>query len=137
MSAVTNITLWAILLSVALLGAQDVKLHVHDLGHDHGQQHGHIPAEGTAGHTHLSDAHLSTDISHVDHHEEIASEVNAGQEGLLAKISSNILLLAILASALIVFLPVFYRYTFHRRHEIDTDIPWRYHISPPLRAPPL
>ena len=132
-----NLYLWTIMLSVALLCAQGVKLHVHDLDHDHGQQHGHIPVEGISEHSHLSTAHLSYDASHADHHEEIVSEVDVGQDGLLTKISSNIFLLAILVSTFIVFLPGFYRYTFHRRRENDTNIPWRYHISPPLRAPPL
>lgn len=125
------------MLSIALLCAQGVKLHVHDLDHGHDQQHAHTPAEGTAEHSHLSTAHLSSDISHTDHHDEIASEVDASQDGLLVKISNSIFLLAILAYAFIVFLPGFYRFTFSRRRENNTNIPWRYHISPPLRAPPL
>ncbi len=122
---------------MALLGVQGVKLHVHNLGHDHGQQHGHISAEETGDHSHLSVAHFSSDISHTDHHDEITSEVDAGQDGLLIKVSSSILLLALLATTFTLFMPGFYRYTFHLRRENDTNIPWRYHISPPLRAPPL
>jgi hypothetical protein len=132
-----NLYFWTIMLSIALLCAQGMKLHVHDLDHGHDQQHNHISAEGTAEHSHLSAAHLSSDISHSDHHEEIASEVYVSQDGLLIKIFNNIFLIAILASAFIVFLPAFYRYTLHRRRENGTNIPWRYHISPPLRAPPL
>lgn len=128
---------WAILLSMALLCAQGVKLHVHDLDHDHDQQHGHIPAEDTVEHSHLSVAHLSSDISHADHHEEVVSEIDASQDGLLIKLSSSISLLAILATVFTLLLSGFYRYRFYLRRENDSNIPWRYHMSPPLRAPPL
>jgi len=128
---------WAILLSMALLCAQGVKFHVHDLDHDHGQQHSHIPVEGTVEHSHLSVAHLSSDISHVDHHEEVVTEIDASQDGLLIKVSNSISLQALLATAFTLLLPGFHRYTFHSRRENDSSIPWRYYISPPLRAPPL
>lgn len=129
--------LWAVLLSVAVLCAQGVKLHVHDLTHDHDQQHSHSPTEEEVNHSHLSVAHLSSDISHVDHHEEVVTEIDTSQNGLLIKVSSSISLLALLATALTLLLPSFNRYTFHPRRENDTNIPWRYHTSPPLRAPPL
>lgn len=132
-----NLYLWAVLLSVALLCAQGVKLHVHDLNHDHDQQHSHSPAEGTVNHSHLSVAHLSSDTSHVDHHEEVVTEIDTSQDGLLIKVSSSISLLALLATVLTLLLPGFNRYTFLPRRENGTNIPWRYHISPPLRAPPL
>ena len=122
---------------MALLCSQGVKLHVHELDHDHDQQHGHIPAEETLEHSHLSVAHLSSDISHIDHHEEVVSEIDASQDGLQVKVYSGIFLLALLASVFTLILPNFYRYKFHLRRANDTNIPWRYHISPPLRAPPL
>ena len=125
--------LWALFLSVALLCAQGVKLHVHSLDHD--QQHSHIAAE--AEHSHLSEAHLSTDISHGDHHDEVVSELDVTASGLLKKVSSNSLTLALLVTVFAFLLPAFYQQTFHRRRDKDALLPWRYHLSPPLRAPPL
>lgn len=131
--------LWVFLLSTALLCAQGVKLHVHSFGqeHDHDQQYSHIAAEAVAEHSHLSEAHLSTDISHGDHHDEVVSELDASPDGLLKKVSSNILTLALLATVFILLLPTFYQQTFHRRRDKNSFLPWRYLFSPPLRAPPL
>lgn len=130
-----NLFLWALLLSIALLCAQGVKLHVHSLDHD--QQHSHIATEAAAEHSHLSEAHLSTDVSHSDHHDEVVSELDVSSHGLLKKVSSSVLTLALLVTMFALLLPAFYRQTFHRRRDIDTILPWRYHLSPPLRAPPL
>ena len=132
-----NLNFLAILLSLALLCAQGVKLHVHNLDHDHGQQHNQTLAEGTLEHSHLSVAHISSDVSHDDHHEKVVTEIAVSQESLLIKASCVISLLALLATAFTFFLLVFYRYTFHSHREHDANIPWRYYISPPLRAPPL
>lgn len=131
------LSLWAILLSLALLFAQGVKLHVHELAHGHEQHRGHIAAAETLEHSHLSVAHLSSDISHSDHHQEVLSEIDASQDGIQVKMYNGILLPAILAIFFTLILPGFYRFTFHTRRANDKIIPWRYHISPPLRAPPL
>lgn len=129
--------LWTILLSLALLCAQGVKLHTHDLDHNHDQQHGHTPSEAAVEHSHLSEAHLSTDVSHDDHHDEMTSELDANPNGLLKKVSNSVLTLALLATVFILLFPGFYQQIFHRRRGKAIFIPWRYLLSPPLRAPPL
>ncbi len=136
---------WAILLSMAILCAQCVKLHVHDTNHDFGQQHGPLTAndvEGEAvgeveGHSHLTVAHLSADTSHADHHDEVLSEVDASPDVFLNKVANNIPVLALLAGILILCLLAIYRYPIHRRRHNDALSFWRYYHSPPLRAPPL
>lgn len=127
--------LWTLFLSIALLCAQGVKLHVHSLDHDHDQQHSHITAK--AKHSHLSEAHLATDISHGDHHDEVVLELDVSSSGLLKKVSSNSLTLALLVTVFALLFSAFYQQTLHRRHNKYAILPWRYHLSPPLRAPPL
>jgi hypothetical protein len=129
--------LWALLLSIALLCAQGVKLHVHSIDHDHDRQHSHIAAEAVAEHSHLSEAHLSSDVSHGDHHDEVVSELDVSPDGLLKKASSNVVVLALLAAVFTLLLPGLYQQIFHRRRDKDAILPWRYLLSPPPRAPPL
>ncbi len=129
--------LWALFLSIALLCAQDVKLHVHNLDHNHGQQQSHIATKAAAEHSHLSEAHLSIDVSHGDHHDEVLSELDVSSYGLLKKVSNSVLTLALLVTVFALLLAAFYRQTFHRRRDKDAILPWQYHLSPPLRAPPL
>lgn len=140
----STLYLWVILLSVALLCAQGVKLHVHNLDHDHEHIHGHenVSVDGenihnVNEHTHLSIAHLSTDISHVDHHDEVLAESDACPECLLNKITGKVPFMALLAVLFTLVLSGLYRYTFSRR--IDDEKPGsfrRYHLTPVLRAPP-
>lgn len=124
--------LWTLFLSMTLLCAQGVKLHVHSLDHNHG----HIAAEAAAEHSHLSEAHLSTDVSHGDHHDEVVSELDVSSYGLLKKASSNALTLALLVTLFALLLPAFNQQPFHHRRDRDAILPWQYHLSPPLRAPP-
>ncbi len=127
--------LWALFFSMVLLSGQDVKLHVHSLDHD--QQHGHMGVGAAAEHLHRSEAHFSTDISHDDLHDEVVSEFDAGSYGLLKKVSSNVLALALLITLSAWLLPASCPQTFHRRRDKGAALPWRNHLSPPLRAPPL
>lgn len=135
--------LWVLLLSLALLCAQGVKLHVHELGHGHGHdhkhdlQHSHIDPGFAAEHSHLSEAHLSTDISHGDHHDELVSELDASPDGLLKKVSTSILALALFATVLTLLFPGFYQLIFLRHRDKGVILSWQYLLSPPLRAPPL
>jgi len=126
---------WAFLLSVALLCAQSVKLHVHNFV-DHDQQDNHITTELVTPHSHLSELHLSVDVSHIDHHDEVLLELDASPDGLLKKLGNNILTLALLASLFSLLLVGFYQQILRRYRDNEAIIPWRYHFSPPLRAPP-
>lgn len=128
--------LWLLLLSVALLCAQGVKLHVHSIDHDHDQRHSHIAAEAVAEHSHLSEAHFAGDVSHSDHHDELVSELDASPDGLLKNVFSNVVILALFATVLVLII-AFYQQTFHRFRNKDTFLTWRYLFSPPPRAPPL
>lgn len=129
--------LWILLLSTVLLCAQGVKLHVHSFGHDHDQRHSHIALEVEVEHSHLSEVHLSTDVSDDDHHDEAVSELDLSPSGLLKKVSNSVLTLALLATVLTLLFPGFYQQIVHRRRDKDVFLPWRYLLSPPLRAPPL
>jgi len=127
--------LWVLLLSIALLCAQGVKLHAHSLDHD--QEHSHIGVLAATEHSQLSKVHLSTDVSHEDHHDEVTSEIDVSSYGFLKKVSNSVLTLALFVTLLILFNTGFYRQIFARRHNKIAFIPRRYVNSPPLRAPPL
>jgi len=130
--------LWAFLLSVSLLCAQGVKLHVHSFGqeHDHGQQYHQITNEAVIQHSRLSKIHLSADISHTDHHDEVLLELEANPDGFLKKVS-NILTLALLTTLFALLLVRFYQQRSLRYRENIVVFPPRYLFYPPLRAPPL
>ncbi|MCK5649430.1 MAG: hypothetical protein KAI22_11180 [Gammaproteobacteria bacterium] len=127
--------LWVLLLSTALLFAQSMTLHVHTF--DHEQEYSHDSTEVAIEHIHLTEAHLSTDISHGDEHDQIMSEVDVSQDGLMKKVSSNLIMLALFTIVLTILTSHFYLRIFYRYRDNDAAIPWRYLLSPPLRAPPF
>jgi len=127
---------WILVLSIALVSTQGVKLHVHGLGHDHDQRHSHTCPKAVE-HPHLSEPHLSTDLSHDDYHDEVVSELDANPDGLLKKVSSTVLILALFAMVLTLLLSGFNQLISHRRRDNGVNLSWRYLYSPPLRAPPL
>ncbi len=129
------LSLWVLVLSVTLLCAQGVTLHVHSLGHD--QQHTHTSSEAVPGHSHLSEVHLSTDVSHAEYHNEVASELDMSPDVLPKKVSSSVLVLALLIPILALFLSGVYQRLFRRYYDRSVVFPWRYLFSPPLRAPPI
>ena len=129
------LAIWVISFSVALLSAQNLKLHTHNLDHDHVQGHEHISIEETHDHLHLADAHFSIDISHADHHDEVVSEVKVSPDGLMKNDFSKVLTLALLAVLLVLLLPSLFQSIFYRWHN-EFIFTRRYQHSPPLRAPP-
>lgn len=128
--------LWIILLSITLLCAQSVKLHVHSFGHDHEQQHSIAP-EVMTEHLHQNGIHLTTDISHADHHDEVISEQGLNSQALLKKIASYGPMLAIFIIVFTFLLHNFNVITLRRRRDKDVITVRRYILSPPLRAPPV
>ncbi|MDO7597832.1 MAG: hypothetical protein MUR51_09170 [Pseudomonadota bacterium] len=128
--------LWVLLLSVAQLCAQGVKLHVHSFGHDHESRHSIAP-EVAAGHLHQSGIHLTTDLSHADHHDEVISEQGLNSQVLLKKITSYGPMLAIFVMVFTFLLHNFNVITLHRRRDKNVITVRRYILSPPLRAPPV
>lgn len=127
--------LWTLLLSIALLCSQGIKLHVHNLDHNH--EHSHAGLQSTTDHSQLSKVHLSTDITHEDHHDEVMSEIDISLYGFMKKVSNGLLTLALFVTLFTLLYTGFYRKTFYRRSNKIVLIPWRYINSPPLRAPPL
>ncbi|WP_455218554.1 hypothetical protein [Kaarinaea lacus] len=139
---------WVIFLSITLICAQGVTLHVHTVDHDHfhghsqhhSQQHKHdsLPDQLiTAEHTHISIAHLSVDSSHSSHHDRVIFESDACPDCLLTKISSKVPLAALLSVLFILLLFGIYRRTYERRRDDNILYLFRPHFTPPLRAPPV
>jgi len=130
-----TVSLWALLLSVALLCAQSVTLHVHGSGHDH--QHAHTASGLPVERATLSMPHLSSDLSHAEYHNEMVSERDASPDALQKKVSGSMLTLALLIMVLAVLFPGFTQRSFHRHRDRGVVFSWRYLFSPPLRAPPF
>ena len=137
--------LLTLILSVAIVCAQGVRLHVHSLDQDHNhelQQQSHTTTETLKQftqqqHSHPEKIHPASDISHSDHHDQVISELDVSPDAFLTKIISNILILAILSS-IFTFLPVnFYQQLLQRYRKETVIISQRFLFSPPLRAPPL
>lgn len=125
---------WILLLSFALLSGQGIKLHVHSLDHDHNPDS--VPTQAATEHTHLSIAHLSTDVSHIEQHDQVMFESDAYPDALLLKISSYVPVMAMLALVFSLILFFAYPTIFRNRRDSELISTWRYLLSPPLRAPP-
>ena len=128
---------WSLLLCVALLGAQGVKLHIHHLDHGSDNQHSHSHTIDEAGdHRHLSQAHFTHDISHDTHHDGAVSEVDISPDGILKNINSSAF--AVTLSSLLLTLMIFVssRQRVQRYRESKLILYRYYLLSPPLRAPP-
>ena len=125
------------LLSLFLLCAQGVGLHIHSLDHHHDHKHSHNHATEEMGdHAHLSKAHFAFVGSHSDHHHGIASEIDVSPYGLLKSIDN------LFAIALFDLLFAFFTFVCLRRllrycRERKLTLRGHYLLSPPLRAPPL
>lgn len=121
---------WVLFLSLALLCAQSVKLHVHDLDHTH------TSSESVINHSHTSEFHLSVDVSHAEYHHQAMPEIDLGMSALLNNISAKMITLALLVTLIILCLHSLYPVSFSRRRRVAANAFSRYHFSPPLRAPP-
>ncbi len=125
--------LGSLLLSLALLCAQGVTLHTHDItSHDtkhHNNEHLQLD------HKHSNKTHLAHDDSH-EHHGSITSVLNITPEGLL-KSTSNHVLFIVLFSFFIIFTAFSTSQQFiHHYRKNKLNLRLLHTLSPPLRAPP-
>lgn len=135
-----TVVLWCILLSLSLILAQGVTLHVHHQDHDHHTHHHHghdlIDSAHDAEHSHSSKAHFSLDASHDDHHNEIITEVDVSPNGLLKAPGTQVLFFVFITFVLLLTLPTSTRRAPRHRRESHPYHYLCYLFSPPLRAPP-
>jgi len=126
-------TILLLCLALALMFVQGLKLHVHTYAHDHGYHE-----EGViSGHAHIDQAHSAHSVPDTEHHDEVLSEVDLLPEGLLKNLSFGALVIALLTTALMVFLaPPFCTRITWRDNRGLAPVPWRNALRPPLRAPP-
>jgi len=140
----STLYVWVILLSVALVAAQGVTLHVHAIDHDHLQFHNHLhnhenlldQATSTEP-ARLSVAHLSADLSHSHHHDRVIYENDACPDGLLTKVSIKLLFTALLFALFVWVLMSVCRHTYIHRSLENIPFLIPFHFIPPSRAPPL
>jgi len=124
---------WAALLLLLMLCAQSVTLHIHSYEHDPVESHHSI--DQLIDHTHLSDAHLSIDSSHAEHHDGVASEVDACPDCVVNQLSLSLKSIAIITVVFSLFLPLLIKFVFLRIENTPPLLRRRY-LSPSLRAPP-
>ncbi len=132
-----TLLLWSLLLSLSLLCGQGIKLHAHNLGHDHDESivHTHA-ADEVSDHSRLSRSHYAHDTSHSEHHSDVVSDVDVTPDGVWKKLSSNMLTLALFTLLFVLVLSAPLRQRVHRYRESKSILFRRYLLSPPLRAPP-
>lgn len=129
---------WSILLSLSLIVAQGVTLHVHSVDHDYYGHYQQDHADNShSEHSHVSKAHFSHDASHGDYHEEIFSEVDVSPSGLLKASFTQILSFVLITFIVLLALPMLVGQVLGHRRDSNVLHYQCYLISPPLRAPPL
>ena len=134
----STVFVWIALLSVALLATQNLQFHIHDLDHHPSQSDHHASTIAPlVEHEHTDLMHLSIDSSHADHHDSVIVETDAGLDRIFQQLSSkawSIDLLFICLVLLILFRQIFRRSAI--RHASGVSPRPRFHLIPPLRAPP-
>ena len=130
-----------VLLSIMLVSGQSMTLHIHGLEQDHNHQNRqfslHTLDVSAIDHSHLTKVHLASDTSHELDHGEFIAEIDVSHNAFLKKVSSNLLLLALLFIAISFVIFIFEIKIFYRHPEENITFSPRYLFSPPLRAPPL
>ena len=136
----STLALWVLFLSIALVCAQGVTLHVHAVDHEHHHQHSHdnlFEDTSVDEHTHISIAHLSADASHSGSHDQVIYESDACSDCLLTKNSNMDSLNALLYVLFILLLTGFYRHNYERLRDDKNFYLFRFSLTPPFRAPPV
>ncbi len=131
-----TLILWTILLSVSILCAQGVRLHVHGFEHSHQNNHHDSIEAFDNGHVHPTSIHLASDISHNDHHGGVVPELDLGMDGFMKKLSVTDLSLALVSLLVLLLAPALIRRIYRTDRIQRTAFLTRYLHSPPLRAPP-
>jgi len=117
---------WLLIVAVLLMTLVPLHLHVH-----------HTEVAGTSDHSHYIDTHSIHDKTSLQHHEQGAIEIDATPEGILKLDNSNTLAFMLLVMGYI-FIPAFYKKikTGFSRNLFSLKS-YHFHLTPPLRAPPL
>ncbi len=130
--------MWSLLLSLALLCAQGVTLHVHNLDHGHDDlyaDHHTYAIDEASNHGHLSKTHFTHNTSH-DHHDGVVSEVDITPDRLLKNANNSVFSIALFALFFTLIAFVSSRQLVQRSRE-NKPVPHRFYVlSPPLRASP-
>jgi len=132
---------WVVLLSISVLCAQGIGLHVHSMDHE---QDGHMVLATSMGdfsktshnHEHISKPHSSLDSSLIYHHSDVSSSIDISPDGLLKNTNNNIFSIDVLAFIFILIMLTPARLILHRIQEPTIKLRNHYILSPPLRAPP-
>ncbi len=119
--------MWSFFLSLAVLCAQDVKLHSHDIQPHHSAE--------ASNHAHLSKAHFAHDSSH-KHHNSVVFEVDITPDGVLKSLNNNVFVIALFTLFFTLMAFISSRQLVQRCRESKLILHRYYLFSPPLRAPP-
>lgn len=130
--------LWAITLCISLLFAQNLKLHIHDIGHEHVAEHQHQSIGAAVEHRHISKIHFSSDGSHADQHATLTYETELSPaSAILKNVTAKVFILALLTAVVTLLITAIYPYRLRPVYREHFPTARRYQLYPPLRAPPL
>ena len=126
--------LGSVLITLSLLSAQGVALHVHSFEHGSNESHAH-GMDGASDHAHLNQVHFIYDETHHDYHDGVVSEIDVSPEVLLKSFNNILAIVSVAFFVLLVLLPAL-RQLVCRYRASKLIFNKHYALSPPLRAPP-
>lgn len=130
--------LWVLVLSALLLLTQGVELHIHDVDHQPMQHHDdeqNMILDSDHHHTVIK--HPSFDSSHADHHDFVMNEFDTVPVAIQQQASSILSPMDVMVTLLwLLIAGVSPSYRLWARQITPPPLERRYHLIPPLRAPP-
>ena len=128
---------WVIVFTLSLLLAYNLTFHIHSLSHNSSLAHDHGSMLDEASHDEIAFKHLSTDMSHADHHAGLIAEMAATPDAVFQNLTIDLtsvdlvllyaLLITVTATKLLATPFRSYNPPFQNQ---------RFHLVPSLRAPP-
>ena len=123
--------------TLTVLLAHDLSFHIHSLSHDSITTHEHHSLSLETGHVDVALKHLSTDMSHADHHHGVVIELSATPNGVLQNFSIAPLSIDLVFVLVLLVISGIAAFSITTRHQHTRSTrPQRYYLVPALRAPP-
>lgn len=129
--------LWVIALSMMTVWVQMIGPHVHGDGDNSRHAYDLSSFHEADDHPPLELPHPSIDMSHMDHHSAAVHVIEGCPDCILNPISVLFASMALLVFGSLLSTPGLRQFRFHRHQATPiAGTRWRYHRTPPLRAPP-
>jgi hypothetical protein len=131
---------WLFLLSFVLISTQNfgVSFHIHNSEHTHQHNIAHIKTDVAheSQSNHALDIHLSKDSSHSHFDNEVLTELDSAQEGVIKTTTAQLVFALLVSFTLFIFALPLSGLNYRLGREQHQRLEYYALISPPLRAPP-